>query len=161
MKRCPKCGTSNPDTNSRCSLCDNDISDIRSSSHQVPSSTYVYTPARRTALLTRCPKCGKSGLTGARCPVCDTSLYRSDSGAKSSAPITTNATHTSTGRGVDTWMYVISFLIPIVGIILGIVYVSQGRSDDAKGLFIAGILGIIIGAVLSGFVSSCYMSSLR
>lgn len=156
MKRCPKCGTYNPDTETRCTSCD----------AKLPENTVQPITAKATTTPKRCPVCGFVNEPGVhRCVKCDARIdgsrppvakVPSNYGSK---PSFSGSSHSS--YGVDTWMYVISFLIPIVGIILGIVYVSQGRSDDAKGLFIAGILGIIIGAVLSGFVSFCYMSSLR
>ncbi|MDE6021292.1 MAG: hypothetical protein K2H01_09915 [Ruminococcus sp.] len=44
----------------------------------------------------------------------------------------------------ELWMIIISFLIPLVGIILGCIKVSQKDNDGAKKIFIATIVSIVL-----------------
>lgn len=54
----------------------------------------------------------------------------------------------------ELWMLIISFLIPIVGIILGCIKVSQKDNDGAKKIFIATIVSIVLYSIIMGVLIS-------
>ncbi len=60
----------------------------------------------------------------------------------------------------NVFRYVISFLIPLVGYILGVILLSKDNADDksvGKNCIILGIVSAIIGGVITAiFVSSMF-----
>lgn len=46
-------------------------------------------------------------------------------------------------------LYVISFLLPLVGIILGVIYIGKDENDLGKSLILFSIIIAIIGYVLA------------
>lgn len=82
MKRCPKCGTYNPDTETRCTSCD----------AKLPENTVQPITAKATTTPKRCPVCGFVNEPGVhRCVKCDARIDGSRPPAikispKSSAP---------------------------------------------------------------------------
>ena len=60
---------------------------------------------------------------------------------------TTLKTHNNE-NSVDLWMYIVSFLIPIVGIVFGCIQVAKGDKDGARNLFITSIISIVLLAII-------------
>lgn len=60
----------------------------------------------------------------------------------------------NSGDSVETWMYVVSFLIPIVGFVLGCIRIGKGDNDGGKKLIITSVISVI----LSGIVISVMIS---
>lgn len=60
---------------------------------------------------------------------------------------TTPKTHNNE-NSVDLWMYIVSFLIPIVGIVFGCIQVAKGDKDGARNLFITSIVSIVLLAII-------------
>lgn len=125
MISCPKCGELNGDNSSACFQC---------------GAAFP----RRADYKKVCPKCGR--IYDARqdycqdCPDMRLSVY---TGSEADA-----------GSRGEIWMYVVGILIPVVGIILGCVYIARG--DDELGesvllvsIFVPLVIGILF-AVLGG-----------
>jgi uncharacterized membrane protein YbjE (DUF340 family) len=52
-------------------------------------------------------------------------------------------------------MYVVSILIPLVGIILGCIYISRREDELGKSLIITGVVSNIISIILGIIITSC------
>ena len=49
---------------------------------------------------------------------------------------------------VETWMYIIAFLIPIVGLILGCIKVGKGDSKGGRNLIITAIVSFVLYSIV-------------
>lgn len=56
------------------------------------------------------------------------------------------------------WMYIISVLFPLVGIILGCIYISRREDEKGKSLIITGVISNIIAVILVIMLVSCSSS---
>ncbi len=80
------------------------------------------------------------------CPNCKNCLTDSETKCdKCGFPLGENAgTVPMIGSRTENWMYLIAFLIPFAGIILGCVQVAKSDNKGAKGLFIVSLISIVI-----------------
>ena len=53
------------------------------------------------------------------------------------------------------WMYVVSVLIPLVGIILGCIYIARREDELGKSLIITGVISNIVAIILGIMLTSC------
>lgn len=122
MKECPKCGELNGDQNERCYNC----------------NEYLGKSAPKKKI---CPKCMEvyydSELDS--CPKCHEHLRDYDS-------VSTGTYGSGGGYGpnVPTWAYVVSVLLPVVGIVMGIIYLARGEDDIAKRLLLVSIIVSVV-----------------
>ena len=123
MISCPKCGELNGDNSSTCFRC-GAVFPTRADYKKI------------------CPKCGQ--IFDARqdyctdCPDMRLSVYTGEQEYSGGA---------SRSRG-EIWMYIVGVLIPIVGIILGCVYIARGDDDLGKSVLLTSIfVPFIIGIV--------------
>jgi len=129
MKTCPKCGE----------LVGNSVSSCFKCKHSFGMTASGSSGTNRR----RCPDCGLVYYYPQKtCPTCKTSLnpYHSTMGSR-------NTYQNQRDDSMDvppTWQYVVGILFPIVGIILGIVYLTQKR--ESAGLML--ILSLIASVVL-------------
>ena len=56
---------------------------------------------------------------------------------------TKNLTYDS-GNGPEGWMYAIAILLPMIGIILGLIYLARKEDSIGKSLLIAAIVANIV-----------------
>lgn len=123
MRICPNCGELNGDNNARCYKCDTFIG---------PVSGYKKI----------CQKCGITyNGNKSYCDSCGGNLSVYDD------TIDTSYSKKS-ASSVEVWMYIISFLIPIVGIILGCIQVGKGDKTGARNLFITSIASIVLLSII-------------
>ena len=120
MKTCPECGELNGDNSTQCFKC----------------GTHMKTSNYRKI----CPKCGQIYQAGqdycSSCPDSRLSVY-----APEYAPVENKST---------VWMYIIGFLIPPVGIVLGIVYIARREDDLGKSLLLFSIFApLVVGALIA------------
>ena len=108
MKTCPNCGEMNGEANDKCYKCGADLSQISGERRCCPYCNEIYSPKVET-----CPKCERPTV------VFD--------------PFTMKQTYNG-GSDVETWMYVIAFLIPIVGLVLGCIQVGKNDKTGGKNL---------------------------
>ena len=52
-------------------------------------------------------------------------------------------------------MYAVSVLVPLLGIILGCIYIARGEDELGKSLIITGVVSNVIAVVLGIVLSSC------
>lgn len=52
-------------------------------------------------------------------------------------------------------MYVVSVLIPLVGIILGCIYIAREEDELGKSLIITGVISNVIAILLGLMLTSC------
>ncbi len=123
MRECPKCGELNGENNSECYKCGTKIN------HNLSSKK-------------KCPKCG-SIFKGNKdiCEYCGEYLVTYDD--RYYLDQYYNKSYTDS----NTWMYVCTVLIPLIGIILGCVKISNDKRDDLGKTLI--ILGVVLTLVYS------------
>lgn len=122
MKTCPKCGELNGDNNTICYKCKNDISDITTVRRYCKYCKEIYTPRTK-----ECPKCGMPTIE-----------YD---------PINMSQVH-NRKNAVEPWMYIIGFLIPIVGIVLGCIQVGKDDKTGGRNLLILSIISAFIYVII-------------
>lgn len=123
MKTCSQCGELNGDPAEKCFKCG-----------------HVF--GKYEGFKKICPKCYRifSGKTD-ECEYCHVplTLYTSASDINSKGDSTSEN---------YAWLYIVSFLIPILGFILGAVYISKGKESAGKAAIFTGIASMIICSVL-------------
>ena len=127
MRKCPKCGELNGDNNTSCYKCGAAIG---------PASSYQKI----------CPKCKKiySDRAGT-CEDCHIPLTM----------YTKNLTY-DFGNGPEGWMYAIAILLPMIGIILGLIYLARKEDSIGKSLLIAAIVANIVWVALSFLIFNVF-----
>lgn len=131
MRECPDCKELNGDNNEYCYKCKAWIGPVEIGRRRCPKCDIAYPPSK-----TYCDVCGESLLSSQR--------------ATSSAKYRNAAKNYSSGGETELWMLIISFLIPIAGIVLGCIKVSQKDNDGAKKIFIATIASIVLYFIVVG-----------
>lgn len=126
MKTCPKCGELNGDDRTDCFKC-------------------------RTALpmqqVTRkvCPKCGAIySPKNETCEACGTRLA-----------VYTPEKRAESGSYAEWWHYLVAILFPLIGLIMGCVYISRGDDELGKTVIITVLVGVGIQVVLGILLVAC------
>lgn len=128
MKTCPNCGEMNGEANDKCYKCGTDLSQISGERRCCPYCNEIYSPKVET-----CPKCERPTV------VFD--------------PFTMKQTYNG-GSDVETWMYVIAFLIPIVGLVLGCIQVGKNDKTGGKNLIITSIVSFVLYVIVVSVISN-------
>lgn len=129
MRECPSCKELNGENNEYCYKCNAYIGPVESRRNKT------------------CPTCGISYPSNkSYCDVCGKSLG-SDS-VDDYIPVETKSSSSSTPY-VETWMYIIGFLIPLVGIILGCIQVGKNDKEGGRNLIITAIVGMVLYAIIT------------
>lgn len=128
MRECPKCGELNGDNNSSCYKCGAYIGKVENYKKICRTCGTVYSGSK-----TYCDSCGG-----------DLSVY--------DPYIPYDAK--SRNSGSNTWMYVCTFLIPLLGIIFGCTKLNKDE-DLAKNLIALGIVLIVVYGMLSMLLAKC------
>lgn len=94
-----------------------------------------------------CPKCGYvySSKTE-NCESCGGRLSVYTEGADF------RATHSDNG---GCWMYVVSVIFPLVGIILGCIYIARSEDELGKSLIITGVVSNVLAVLLGVMLAGC------
>lgn len=121
MKKCPKCGEGYADTTIKCNDCD------------------IVLPTNKVASKTKkiCPKCGNIYIGKNKCPDCDTVLSEN---LDMYSPV--EYSYESYGPGL--FLYILAVLIPLVGFIIGVAYITGGNEDKGKPLIITSIITVFV-----------------
>lgn len=128
MKTCPNCGEMNGEANDKCYKCGADLSRVSGERRCCPYCSEIYSSKVET-----CPKCERPTV------VFD--------------PSTMKQTHNG-GSNVEVWMYVIAFLIPIVGLVLGCIQVGKNDKTGGKNLIITSIVSFILYVIVVSVISN-------
>lgn len=130
MKHCPKCNELNGDESTICFKCKT----------QFPGS------GRSDNYKKICQKCGLTfGSSAVICSSCGAGLSvvsssYSNGGRSSSSK--------SSGES-NVWLYIVSIIIPFLGIVLGCIKIAKDEDDLGKSLIITGIVSNVIGVIIS------------
>ena len=121
MKECPKCGELNGDTNGRCYKCNTALESVPSYKKICPKCKTIYSAKKDT-----CDQC--------HIPL---AVYNQE--------ILENS-----GIGTDRGMFVIALLFPLIGIIMGLIYLARQEDDVGKSVLITSIVaGVVWGIIFS------------
>ena len=128
MRTCPKCNELNGNNRTDCYKCKAFLGAIDTYKKICPKCGLIFSQK-----IESCDKCGGrlsvySGSTDYQTPISDNS---------------------------GCWMYVVSVLIPLVGIILGCIYIARGEDDLGKSLIITGVISNVIAIILGIMLTSC------
>lgn len=148
---CPNCGAISPINNYTCSECGAGLSqaeivEIDNNPELLKVDSYSSPTAG-----SRCPKCGGRLNKGSiSCPSCGEVL------ASGSRPASPSYHSYSDSDNSNIFLYVISFLIPLVGIIAGAINLTKDdpyQKSAGKTCILLGVLGpIVCGIILSPFL---------
>lgn len=119
MKTCPNCGEMNGEANDKCYKCGADLSE-----RYCTYCDKVYSSKTHT-----CPACGSP-----------TVVYDAFTMKKQ--------TYNNSSDYVDTWMYVLAVLIPLVGLILGCIQIGKNNSTGGRNLIIAFIVSSVVCTII-------------
>lgn len=126
MRTCPHCGETNGNNNAHCWKCKTFLGAVESYRKICPKCKHVY-----SAKTENCPNCG---------------VTLSVLGSSQSTSSEDNF----------NWMFIVAMLVPMVGLILGCILISQGNYTVGKDLIILSIVVPII--LLIVFVSCGILS---
>lgn len=130
MKTCPKCNELNGENRTECWKCKASLGPVHTYKKICPKCETIFEANKEY-----CDKCGN------RLSVYDNSSYKNNSYKSSSND--------------GCWMYVVSILIPIIGIILGCVYIAKDENELGKSLIITGVVSNVIYIFLSIMLAGC------
>ena len=122
MKTCPKCGEINGDNNSRCFKCNAVLGPVASYKKICPNCRTIYSGTKDV-----CEKCQQ--------PL---AVYNES-----------NAAVSSSQGGSSTWMYVIAVLIPLIGTILGLIYLGRREDSLGKSVLVTSIVAWVAWAFIA------------
>lgn len=124
MKVCPNCGAQNSEYMSECYKCEHPITD---------------SDIRRI-----CTNCHETSRTTSRtCPICGGAMNESGEPEKVYSPY-----QKKKSKSVETWEIIVALLIPIVGIILGIIHFGKDEREKGKTLIIFSIAVSVICSII-------------
>lgn len=133
VKICPKCKESNKENATSCINCGESLVNVDSIG--VADDEKVI-----KTVLDRCPHCDKR-LNGSfkKCPYCGNDLTK------------TNNRYYAVNHGAsgDVGIYILSFFIPLAGIIIGAIWLASNDKQEEGGTAIGlAVAGIAIGAMV-------------
>ncbi len=101
-----------------------------------------------------CQKCGSENPDNARfCGHCSHELI-AESAGNTNEPIEINADQQPVSALMKYGVMLAAFLIPIIGLVMGIIYLNQGESEEKKDVgklwLFACVAGFVVYLTLSG-----------
>ncbi len=130
MKTCQNCHELNGDNRTTCWKC------------SAPFPVSVYGQNYKKI----CPNCGMVYASNVEnCSSCHVRLGVYDDRAYAA----------SGSESSGCWMYVVAVLIPLVGIILGLIYIAKGDEELGKSLILTGVVAWIIIPLIALAFGSC------
>ena len=138
IKICEKCGTENPENTIYCNSCGASLSNTKITG--VSENQKFIKPRPE-----RCPNCDKViANRPVLCPLCGYDLT-SNEGDRFDFSL-----EEKTSKPNNIGIYILSFLIPLVGIIIGAIWLASDdkKENGGKAIFFS-ILGIVVGLVLT------------
>ncbi|ADQ40879.1 hypothetical protein Calkr_1377 [Caldicellulosiruptor acetigenus I77R1B] len=122
MRICPKCGELNGENRTECWKCGS-----------------ILGPVDKYKKI--CLKCGR--IYPQKAEICDEC-----GGELAVYDVDTNYNNTKTDSSVG-WLYIVSILFPVVGIILGCIYIARREDNLGKSLIITSVVVIVISIFMS------------
>ncbi|HOL22081.1 hypothetical protein [Acetivibrio saccincola] len=128
MRTCPKCNELNGENRTECWKCKTFLGAVDTYKKICPKCGLIFSQKTEN-----CDKCGER-----------LSVYSESANFK-----------TSNSDNSGCWMYVVSVLIPLVGIILGCIYIAREEDELGKSLIITGVISNVIAILLGLMLTSC------
>lgn len=126
MRVCPKCGEMNGDNNTKCFKCDAILGPASTKKKICPSCKTIYAGSKET-----CDRC--------HCPL---AIYGDGAGISSGGY----------DSGTPGWAYAVAILLPLVGIIMGLIYLGRREDEIGKHVLITSIIASIVWCVLGALL---------
>lgn len=133
MRVCPNCGESNGDTSRTCWKCSTVLGKAEDCKKLCPDCGAIYQNKHET-----CDKCGTKLV-----------IYEDTSKSR---------VGTVQENKADLWMYIASILLPIVGIILGCVYIAKEQKQLGKNLIVFSVACSLLWSIFGICLTSCLNS---
>lgn len=128
MKTCPKCGELNGDDRSDCFKCK--------------------TKLPNTGKLRKvCPQCGALYTYSPQKMECD------DCGVR--LQVQSYDSNASTQGYAEWWHYAVAILFPLIGLIMGLVYLSRGDDELGRTMMVTVVICFVIQVVLGIMLAAC------
>lgn len=127
MKTCPNCGEMNGESNDKCYKCGADL--LEATNRYCRNCDEVY-----SSKVSTCPTCGES-----------TVVYN---------PFTMSKQTHHNNNYIETWMYVIAVLFPIIGFILGCIRFGKDDSTGSRNLILTSAITVTACFVIWRIVAS-------
>lgn len=122
MKTCSKCGELNGDNNTKCYKCGERL------------------PAPVTGAKRYCKYCKGIYMPNVEeCPRCEMPTHIYSEGM---------VKNLNSGDSLELWMFVVAFLIPIVGFVLGCIRIGKGDNDGGKKLIITSVISVVLYVII-------------
>ena len=165
MITCPKCGELNGENRDTCYKCgtkfgpkEGHVLVCSCGANNKPGSEFCHEcgkSLKAVSTFKKCPNCGKIfPLSANECDKCHYDLYvTGDTGA------TVVANPTGEGTKIEVWQWIVAFLIPIVGIIMGVCMISANDPDSTyagKKLIIWSIVFMFVAGPLLALVIALF-----
>jgi len=147
-KVCSKCGEINPGNSAHCNSCYTSLKDATIKEDVTSRENIIIKRIKK------CSNCGKENkLNAYNCVHCGNIL------AKGSSEINTN-THTnyksSQSNNSGCFVYIISLLIPLVGFIVGAIWLASDDYDkntQGKTCIILGLVSVVLSGIMFAIMS--------
>ena len=141
VKECPKCKESNKAEAKTCFNCGTSLVNVELKGLSETDKASQYGNITRKDR--KCPFCEKLyDNSYTKCPICGTLLEEKTEKVYYAVP---------KSSGGNIGIYILSFLIPIAGLIIGAIWLANGKSDG--GVCIAlSIAGMILGGIGYGLI---------
>lgn len=131
MIECPKCHELNGENRDTCWKCK--------------------TPFPKQARRRLCESCGATCPESVVvCPSCGQKLRTSAEIRESQRPATTSDN--------PKWLYIVAVLLPILGIVMGCIYISKDERDFGETLIKISVIVFVVYAVIAGIAAGCAIS---
>lgn len=141
IKVCKKCGAENSENDVYCNSCSASLADAKTIGVSDDEKFNKPRPER-------CPRCDKQ-ITGrpVLCPFCGFDIS-SNEDDRYDFSISDEPAHSK-----NIGIYILSFIIPLIGIIIGAIWLSNDdkKEEGRKAIFYA-ILGIVVGIIFTQFI---------
>lgn len=128
MKTCPKCNELNGDNRTDCWKCKTSLGPVDQYKKICPKCRLIF--SQRDEICDRC---------GGRLGVYDDNIK----------------VNAEKSNDSGCWLYVVSVLIPLVGIILGCIYIARREDELGKSLIITGVISNLLVVILGFLLTSC------
>ena len=128
MKTCINCGEENVDTLDKCWKC----------GHTLPVEGI-----KRICVECKETYCGSAN----RCPYCGGKLELYNV-IPNSSKITYKYNSSKSSSNVEIWMFIIAILLPLVGIILGLIQVGKNNNQSGKELIITSLVSNVVAIII-------------
>lgn len=141
-KICSKCGDNNQISAMVCTNCGNSLSDAKiiKSDIEILNNSFF-----------KCPECGEKLIIGTRnCKYCGAFISKT---IKNESYVR-NYDY-SKNSSISLFTYIISFLIPLIGFIIGAIFLTQDdyeKNDAGKVCIVLGVISILLNIIVISII---------